>query len=53
MDPRKAGQARLEVAIQDVFGRQVPVRLEDKRDGTIQASYTPTSASQHVIMASY
>ncbi|XP_046814110.1 filamin-A isoform X2 [Vespa crabro] len=54
VDPRKAGgQARLEVAIQDVFGRQVPVRLEDKRDGTIQAYYTPTSASQHVIMVNY
>ncbi|XP_015175447.1 PREDICTED: filamin-A isoform X3 [Polistes dominula] len=53
VDPRKAGQAPLEVVIQDVFGRQVPVRLEEKRDGTVQANYTPTSASQHVIMVNY
>ncbi|XP_014601690.1 PREDICTED: filamin-A-like [Polistes canadensis] len=54
VDPRKAGgQAPLEVVIQDVFGRQVPVRLDEKRDGTVQANYTPTSASQHVIMVNY
>ena len=50
IDVRKAGQAPLEVAIKDAFGRDVPVKLEDKRDGTIQAYYKPTSGSQHVVM---
>lgn len=50
VDARKAGQAALEVAIQDAYGRDVPLRLDDKRDGTVQAHYTPTSSSQHVVM---
>lgn len=50
VDAKKAGQAALEVAIQDAYGRDVPLRLDDKRDGTVQAHYTPTSSSQHVVM---
>lgn len=50
IDVKKAGQAPLEVAIRDAFGRDVPIKLEDKRDGTIQAHYKPTSGSQHVVM---
>ncbi|XP_036141495.1 filamin-A isoform X4 [Monomorium pharaonis] len=53
VDTRKAGQAPLEVIIQDALGREVPVRLDDKRDGTIQAHYIPTSSSQHVVMVNY
>lgn len=53
VDARKAGQAALEVAIQDALGREVPFRLDDKRDGTVQAHYTPTSSSQHVVMVNY
>ncbi|XP_024880034.1 filamin-A isoform X3 [Temnothorax curvispinosus] len=53
VDARKAGQAALEVVIQDALGRDVPLRLEDKRDGTVQAHYTPTSSSQHVVMVNY
>ncbi|XP_011497813.1 PREDICTED: filamin-A [Ceratosolen solmsi marchali] len=53
VDVRKAGQAPLEVAIKDAFGRDVPIKLEDKRDGTIQAHYKPTSGSQHVVMVNY
>lgn len=52
VDVKKAGQAPLEVAVQDALGRDVPVKLEDKRDGTVQAHYTPTSGSQHVVMVS-
>ncbi|XP_032664758.1 filamin-A isoform X3 [Odontomachus brunneus] len=53
VDAKKAGQAALEVAIQDAYGREVPLRLDDKRDGTVQAHYTPTSSSQHVVMVNY
>ena len=50
VDVRKAGQAPLEVKIQDGLGREVPLKLDDKRDGTVQCHYTPTSGSQHVVM---
>lgn len=50
VDVRKAGQAALEVAIQDAHGRDVPVRLDDNHDGKVQCQYTPTSGSQHIVM---
>lgn len=51
VDARKAGQkAAFEVIIQDAFGREVPFKLDEKRDGTVQVHYTPTSSSQHVVM---
>ncbi|XP_011298510.1 filamin-A isoform X3 [Fopius arisanus] len=53
IDPRKAGQAPLEVAIQDALGRPVPVKLDNKKDGTVQANYTPTSGAGHVVMVNY
>ncbi|XP_029678437.1 filamin-A isoform X2 [Formica exsecta] len=53
VDARKAGHAALEVAIQDALGKEVPLKLDDKRDGTVQAHYTPTSSSQHVVMINY
>ncbi|XP_076681202.1 filamin-A-like isoform X2 [Andrena cerasifolii] len=53
VDVRKAGQAALEVAVQDALGRDVPVRLDDSRDGKVQCQYTPTDGSQHVVMVNY
>ncbi|CAK9811186.1 cher [Anthophora plagiata] len=53
VDVRKAGQAPLEVVIQDALGRDVPIRLDDNHDGTVQCRYTPTSGSQHVVMVNY
>ncbi|XP_076669355.1 filamin-A-like isoform X2 [Andrena cerasifolii] len=53
VDVRKAGQAALEVAIQDAHGRDVPVRLDDNHDGKVQCQYTPTSGSQHIVMVNY
>ncbi|XP_026824513.1 filamin-A isoform X4 [Ooceraea biroi] len=53
VDARKAGLAGLQIAIQDALGREVPYRLDDKRDGTVQVHYTPTSSSQHVVMVNY
>ncbi|XP_011253234.2 filamin-A isoform X4 [Camponotus floridanus] len=54
VDAKKAGQkAALEVVIQDALGREVPFKLDEKRDGTVQAHYTPTSSSQHVVMVNY
>ncbi|XP_043250796.1 filamin-A isoform X1 [Colletes gigas] len=53
IDVRKAGQAPLEVAVQDALGRDVPVRLNDNQDGTVQCQYTPTCGLQHIIMVNY
>ncbi|XP_076163878.1 filamin A protein cher isoform X2 [Ptiloglossa arizonensis] len=53
IDVRKAGQAPLEVTIQDALGKDVPVRLDDNHDGTVQCQYTPTSGSQHIVMITY
>uniref|UniRef100_A0ABD2W3Y9 Calponin-homology (CH) domain-containing protein n=1 Tax=Trichogramma kaykai TaxID=54128 RepID=A0ABD2W3Y9_9HYME len=53
VDYKKAGIAPLEVAIKDAFGRDVPVKLEDKRDGTVVAQYNPTSGSNHVVQVNY
>lgn len=50
VDVRKAGQAPLEVIVQDGDGRDVGVRLEDKHDGTVQCHYNPISNSDHVVM---
>lgn len=47
---KKAEQAPLEVSIQDGLGREVPLKLEDKHDGTVLANYVPTSGSQHVVI---
>ncbi|XP_018054598.1 PREDICTED: filamin-A isoform X10 [Atta colombica] len=53
IDAREAGQAALEVAIQDALGKEVPLRLGDNRNGTVQAYYTPISSSPHVVMVNY
>ncbi|XP_053983862.1 filamin-A isoform X1 [Hylaeus volcanicus] len=53
VDARKAGQAPLEVAIQDALGRNVPVRLDATQNGTVQCQYTPKSGSRHIIMVNY
>ncbi|XP_050451198.1 filamin-A isoform X4 [Cataglyphis hispanica] len=53
VDARKAGHAALEVVIQDALGKEVPLKLDNKRDGTVQVHYTPTTSSQHVVMVNY
>ncbi|KAK9301496.1 hypothetical protein QLX08_006128 [Tetragonisca angustula] len=53
VDVRKAGQAPLEVIVQDSQGKDVSVLLEDNHNGTVQCHYTPMSGSNHVIMVSY
>ncbi|XP_017762740.1 PREDICTED: filamin-A-like, partial [Eufriesea mexicana] len=53
VDVSKAGQAPLEVIVQDAHGRDVPVRLDDNHDGTVQCRYTPTTGSNHIIMVIY
>lgn len=53
VDVKQAGQAPLEVVVQDANGKDVPVQLEDTHDGKIKCQYTPTSGTQHIIMVSW
>ncbi|KAK0169999.1 hypothetical protein PV328_010615 [Microctonus aethiopoides] len=53
IDARKAGSAPLDVSCQDALGREVPLKLENKHDGTVQANYVPKSGSQHIMMVNY
>lgn len=53
VDVSQAGQAPLEVIVQDVHGKEVPVQLEDTHDGKIKCQYTPTSEAQHIVMVNY
>ncbi|KZC12063.1 Filamin-A [Dufourea novaeangliae] len=53
VDVKQAGQANLEVIVQDVCGKDVPVRVEDNHDGKLKCHYTPTSGTQHIIMVNY
>ncbi|XP_031833924.1 filamin A protein cher isoform X4 [Nomia melanderi] len=53
VDVKQAGQAPLEVVVQDANGKDVPVQLEDTHDGKIKCQYTPTSGTQHIIMVNY
>ncbi|XP_078037195.1 filamin A protein cher isoform X5 [Augochlora pura] len=53
VDVKQAGQAPLEVIVQDVNGKNVPIQVEDTHDGKIKCQYTPTSKTQHIIMVNY
>jgi len=48
VDPSKAGNAPLDVIVQDVYGTKLPVELKSK-DGITKATYTPTSGVPHTV----
>jgi len=49
VDPSKAGNAPLDVVVQDVFGTKLPVELKNNPDGTKKVTYTPTSGVPHTV----
>lgn len=53
VDTRNAGSAPLEVKIQDVYGKPVPVTIKDKPDGTKVCSYTPKTSLPHTVQVNY
>ena len=53
VDTRKAGNAPLEVKIQDVFGQPIPFSVKDKPDGTKLYTYTPKSSLPHTVEVNY
>ncbi|KRK03444.1 filamin-A isoform X4 [Drosophila yakuba] len=53
VDPSKAGNAPLDVVVQDVYGTKLPVELKNNPDGTKKVTYTPTSGVPHTVEVNY
>ncbi|XP_017847553.1 filamin-A isoform X2 [Drosophila busckii] len=53
VDTSKAGNAPLDVVVQDVYGNKLPVQLKSNPDGTKKISYTPTSGVPHTVEVNY
>lgn len=49
VDTKEAGNAPLEVKVQDCFGKLIPVAVKDKPDGTMLCSYIPTNKLPHTV----
>jgi filamin len=49
IDARKAGSAPLDVVVQDVYGKKLPVSIKDNADGTQTATYVAKAALPHTI----
>lgn len=53
VDTRSAGNAPLEVKIQDNFGTEIPVSIKSSADGTKLVQYRPKDALPHSIEVNY
>ncbi|XP_069961648.1 filamin-A isoform X4 [Bactrocera oleae] len=53
VDTSKAGSAPLEVVVEDVYGKRVPVDIKNNPDGTKACTYTPTSGVPHTVEVNY
>ncbi|XP_067618137.1 filamin-A isoform X2 [Eurosta solidaginis] len=53
VDTSKAGSAPLEVVVEDVFGKKLPVELKNNPDGTKTCTYTPTTGTPHTVEVNY
>ncbi|XP_055906888.1 filamin-A isoform X5 [Eupeodes corollae] len=53
VDTSKAGNAPLEVVVEDVYATKIPVTVQDKPDGTKLCTYTPTSGVPHTVEVNY
>lgn len=49
VDTSQAGNAPLEVVVQDVYATHIPVVIKEKPDGTKLCTYTPVSGMPHTI----
>ncbi|XP_053946398.1 filamin-A isoform X4 [Anastrepha ludens] len=53
VDTSKAGSAPLEVVVEDVYGKKVPVDIKNNADGTKTCTYTPTTGVPHTVEVNY
>lgn len=53
VDTRSAGNAPLEIKIEDVYGTNIPVSIKDRPDGTKHVTYTAKSALPHTVEINY
>ncbi|CAD6994328.1 unnamed protein product [Ceratitis capitata] len=53
VDTAKAGSAPLDVIVEDVYGKRLPVDIKNNPDGTKTCTYTPTSGVPHTVEVNY
>ncbi|EDW59138.2 filamin-A isoform X2 [Drosophila virilis] len=53
VDTSKAGNAPLDVIVQDVYGNKLPVQIKNNPDGTKKVTYTPNSGVPHTVEVNY
>lgn len=53
VDTSKAGNAPLDVVVQDVYGSKLPVQIKSNPDGTKKVTYTPVSGVPHTVEGKY
>ncbi|XP_017473017.1 PREDICTED: filamin-A [Rhagoletis zephyria] len=53
VDTSKAGSAPLEVLVEDVYGKKLPVDIKNNADGTKTCTYTPTTGVPHTVEVNY
>ncbi|XP_054726584.1 filamin-A isoform X3 [Anastrepha obliqua] len=53
VDTSKAGSAPLEVVVEDVYGKKIPVDIKNNADGTKTCTYTPTTGVPHTVEVNY
>ncbi|XP_054092062.1 filamin-A isoform X4 [Zeugodacus cucurbitae] len=53
VDTSKAGSAPLDVVVEDVYGKRIPVDIKNNADGTKTCTYTPTSGVPHTVEVNY
>ncbi|XP_055382224.1 filamin-A isoform X2 [Condylostylus longicornis] len=53
VDTSNAGSAPLEVFVQDVYAKSIPVQIKDNPDGTKICTYTPKSGVPHTVEINY
>ncbi|XP_046806251.1 filamin-A isoform X3 [Lucilia cuprina] len=53
VDDTKAGPAPLDIVVEDVYGKRLPVDVKQQPDGTKKCTYTPTSGSPHTVEVNF
>ncbi|XP_037819333.1 filamin-A isoform X4 [Lucilia sericata] len=53
VDDTKAGPAPLDIVVEDVYGKRLPVDVKQQPDGTKKCTYTPTTGSPHTVEVNF
>ncbi|XP_065372295.1 filamin-A isoform X3 [Calliphora vicina] len=53
VDDSKGGPAPLDIVVEDVLGKRLPVEIQNQPDGTKKCTYTPVSGSPHTVEVNF